>query len=257
MDPNVPLEGACSCGRNHYLIHTSSPVSRHLQVVVDDRARDSRLNLHHSRNKYHQTYFLPGYPVSIRIPLSHLHSTTYALYPDETHSAIRRVFTPYHAPHTKRHFCGFCGTPLSSWSEETPEEAEWIAVNLSSLRNESVERLQEAGFLAVPEEASTEAEAVNEPSQQSPVVPQQGSGRQVRGVPWFEELVEGSELGRIKRRRGGQTSADGRTKYEWEIVEVGGEEADTTATGTAKRKLGVMGAGHDVEMRSGYDTKVE
>ncbi|KAG6999595.1 hypothetical protein G7Y79_00033g067830 [Physcia stellaris] len=232
MDPDTLLEGACSCGRNHYIIHTPPPVSRHLQVVVDDSAGN-------------------GYPLSIRIPLSHLQSTTYALYPNETHNTIRRVFTPYHAPHTKKHFCGFCGTALSSWSEETPEDAEWIVVNLSSLRNESLERLQDAGLLSAPEEASNEAVSDQEAPRNRTAVTRRSSDREVRGVPWFEEMVEGSDLGRIKRRRGGKTSTDGRTKYEWEVVEIGGDEAESTATSTAKRKLGVMGAEDDVEMRSG------
>ena len=185
------------------------------------------------------------------MPLSHLQSTTYAFYPNETHNAIRRVFTPYHAPHTKRHFCGFCGTNLSQWSEESPEEAEWISIDLSSLRSESLERLQDAGFLSAPEEASERLESSREDTQHNTANALQDQGREVRGVPWFEEMVEGSNLGRIKRRRGGQTSADGRITYEWEVVEVGGEEEDSNVAGTAKRKLGMMGAGDDVEMRSG------
>ena len=34
MDAATPLEGACSCGRNHYFIYI--PASHHLQVTVDD-----------------------------------------------------------------------------------------------------------------------------------------------------------------------------------------------------------------------------
>ncbi|KAL8787204.1 MAG: hypothetical protein Q9195_007895 [Heterodermia aff. obscurata] len=139
---------------------------------------------------------------------------------------------------------------LSSWSERTPEEAQWIVVNMSSLRHDSLERLQNAGYLAAPEEEEGNTKSQEEPSQ-SLAVEHQDLGREVRGSPWFEEMVEGSELGRIRRRRGGKTSTDGRTRYEWEVVEIGGEEAENTATGTAKRKLGVMGTEDDVDMRSG------
>lgn len=58
-----------------------------------------------------------------------------------------------------------------------------------------------------------------------------------RGLPYFEEMVENSRLGRIKRQKGGALSADGRTTVEWEIVEIGngdsagGEGDDAGASG--------------------------
>jgi len=36
MDSMHPLRGACSCGRNQYFVHFSSPASEHLQVFFDD-----------------------------------------------------------------------------------------------------------------------------------------------------------------------------------------------------------------------------
>ncbi|KAL8688151.1 MAG: hypothetical protein Q9218_005865 [Villophora microphyllina] len=53
-------------------------------------------------------------------------------------------------------------------------------------------------------------------------------------------MIEGSELGRIKRQRGGQSSADGRSKVEWEVVEFSSEPADV-GTNTGKRKLDQVG----------------
>lgn len=67
-------------------------------------------------------------------------------------------------------------------------------------------------------------------------------------MPWFEEMVEGSELGRVKRRRGGETSSDGKTTVEWEVVEIGGEE-EGEATSTPKHKISKIDAGDDVHMR--------
>ena len=78
-----------------------------------------------------------------------------------------------------------------------------------------------------------------------------GIGRELRGVPWFEEMIEGSELGRMRRRRGEQTSADGKTKVEWEIVEFGGDDGESGLTGGEKRKLDQVGEGDDLVMRSG------
>ena len=175
--------------------------------------------------------------------MTSLQTTTYAFFPDETHNAIRRVFTPHLQPHTKRHFCGFCGTHLTRWSEEPPEEAEWVCVNLGSLRSESMDLLEEYGILDAKDD---ESEAAPSTSKQ-PDLPVTGSqGREVRGNPWFEEVIEGSELGRIKRRRGGEHSADGTTHVEWEVVEFEADDADTVG---GKRKIGSLEEGNDVEMR--------
>lgn len=235
MDPANPLRGGCSCGRNQYLIYTSPSATQHLQVLFDDLGAS-------------------GHTLSLRIPLPLLHSTTRAYYEDEMPHSIRRVFTPHDAPHTKRHFCGFCGTQLSHWSEESREEAEWIYVNLGSLRNESVERLEEAGFLATPAEEEEDPEPNLRASESADLGGEmtRAEGREIRGVPWFEEMVQGSEMGRIKRRRGGETSADGRSRVEWEVVEIGGDEGEGVVSSTAKRKISHIvgeGEGDDVHMR--------
>lgn len=80
-------------------------------------------------------------------------------------------------------------------------------------------------------------------------------GREVRGAPWFEEMVEGSALGRIRRRRGGETSQDGRTRVEWEVVEFDGSEDDGSGSGgvggAVKRKIGDVGDGNDLVVGAG------
>lgn len=188
--------------------------------------------------------------LSLRVPLGQIHSTTYAFFEDETPSTIKRVFTPHHAPHTKRHFCGLCGTAISHWSEETPEEAEWIYVNVGSLKRDSMERLEEAGLLSGVGSEDTEM-VQTAASGGGEEVANSGQGREVRGTPWFEEMIQGSDLGRIKRRRGGETTSDGRTKVEWEISEFESGEGDIAAANTGKRKLGSLSHGDDVDMRSG------
>ena len=188
-----------------------------------------------------------GRALSLRVPLTQIRSQTYAFCSDETPNTIRRVFTPDHAPHTKRHFCGMCGTSLSHWSEESPEEAELIYVNLKTLKSEDVDRLQDAGFLSGVSE--DESEGPHESDKGSRKVTSIGQGREVRGNPWFEEMIQGSELGKFRRRHGGETSSDGKTKVEWEITEFETGEGDEGAIVTGKRKLGSLG--NDVEMRSG------
>ena len=194
---------------------------------------------------------MPGRGLSLRIPLTTLRSTTYAFYPDETHSSIRRVFTPSHAPHTKRHFCGLCGTPLCHWSEESPEEAEWVYVNLGSLKGESMERLEDAGFLSGEAEEEDAIQSTQSTAARSNQIATVGEGREVRGMPWFEEMIEGSELGNFRRRRGGGRSTDGKTIVEYEITEFESGDIDSNTSGTGKRKLGSRGDEDDVEMRSG------
>lgn len=66
------------------------------------------------------------------------------------------------------------------------------------------------------------------------------------GIPWFEEMVEGSRLGRLMQsRRGMGVSADQSTSFEWEISEwhddgTGGiiQEEDPDGHSIGKRKRG-------------------
>ena len=189
-----------------------------------------------------------GKGLSLRVPISQLHSTTYAFYPDETHNTIRRVFTPRHAPYTKRHFCGFCGTHLTYWSERSKEDAEWVCISLGTLKSESRERLEDAGLLSEPEDAYVQERTENiSPARE---IARRSQGREILGSPWFEDLIEGSELGRIKRRRGGQSSSAG-TRVEWEIIEFESGDDDGKLRETSKRKLDMVGNDGDITMRGG------
>lgn len=67
------------------------------------------------------------------------------------------------------------------------------------------------------------------------------------GIPWFEEMVEGSRLGRLMRARRGMGLSDSQsTSIEWEISEwhddgtrgVAQEDSDSTRHATGKRKRG-------------------
>ena len=111
-----------------------------------------------------------------------------------------------------------------------------------------MERLEDAGLLLGQESENNKspqpfADAAGQ-------VANLGQGRVLQGTPWFDEMIQGSELGRIKRRRGGGTSSDGKTKVEWEITEFDSGEGDAPVASTGKRKLGSLDAGNDVEMRS-------
>ena len=184
-----------------------------------------------------------------------------------------------------------------SINEEDGGEAEWICINLGSLEGGSVRILEGLGVfeglvgnnlgeeeLEEPEGAEEREEkplaAVRSELSATPVVAEaslavpagpstakhisrvsrQGN-KEVRGQPWFEEIIEGTRLGRIKRRRGGKVSHDGRERVEWSVVEyeegdMEGEEAEQELGGEegergGKRKAGEISGEEDVVMRGG------
>lgn len=64
------------------------------------------------------------------------------------------------------------------------------------------------------------------------------------GIPWFEQMIEGSHLGRVMRsRRGVGVSDDQLTTFEWEISEWQDSDVGRKATSessSAKRKADEM-----------------
>ena len=70
------------------------------------------------------------------------------------------------------------------------------------------------------------------------------------GIRWFEDMIQGSQLGHhSKRRKGYGTSVDGTTTVSWEVSEYyeGGEEEGQTLS-SAKRKAGQI-EGDDTTMQ--------
>lgn len=239
MSDNLPLRGGCSCGRNQYVIHPSISQEDSLQVLLEDKADLGKPVARCNYKFLTPTFNNTGRVLSLRVPLSRLRSTTYAFYPDETHHAIRRVFTPRNAPHSKRYFCGFCGTQLTYWSEESREEAEWVCVSVGSLRSESLEILEEAGHFAGAGEKGRDA--TDEEKELDKGTVKRKHMRELSGTPWFEEMIEGSELGKLKRRRGWQESSDGKTQIEWEVVEFNAEDEAATSVDDGKHRIEVAG----------------
>lgn len=70
-------------------------------------------------------------------------------------------------------------------------------------------------------------------------------------LDWFEEMIDGSRLGRTqKTRRGMGANADGTATVQWEVSEYreGDSEPPTPTSGNSKRKIGDV-TGDDVAMR--------
>ncbi|GKU01436.1 unnamed protein product [Fusarium langsethiae] len=195
-----PLRGGCQCGRNRYIIAVPQDGINEAQVLFNT-------------DSAHQTSLATPLAAYIRVPLSWYHSTTYSFFPDETHALIRRVYTHPSQEYSKRHFCGYCGTPLSYWSENPHTEADFINLTLGSLLREDLRDLEDMGL--IPEEEDNKTLT----TQPSEVVGRNTALRQSYGVPWFDGMVEGTRLGNMRRSQGVKQSQDGRVKVEWEIVE--------------------------------------
>lgn len=265
-----PLQGSCSCGRNHYSIQIPDDVADHAEVYFDS-SRDNRMlrsactNSELPANNVPHVGRFHGTPITawLRVPLDWYQSHTRAFFPDETHSSIRRAHIPWHAPHTRRIFCGFCGTPLTFWTEEPRDEADFMSVAIGSLFAEDQRALEDLNLLpgdsdeevteVMPSSSSAIAPTL-EPS--SSVVASSGNSPNISrsfrrgtadGIPWFEEMVEGSRLGRLMRaRRGMGMSEDRSTMIEWEVSEwhddgthaIQQEDSDSSGRITGKRKRG-------------------
>jgi len=218
MTHQHPLQGGCSCGRNRYTIQIPQDATERARVLFDSSAVARRSQ---------------AAPLSawLRVPLTWYQSTTYAFFEDENHSAIYRSYTSPHEQDAKRNFCGFCGTPLSYWSESPASEAEYISLTLGSLNGSDLRDLEELGVL--PTEALEDAESDKEKIEKA--VPIAGSYTTSEGLPWFETMVDGSRLGKLKKSSGHRQS--GRYKVEWEIVEWT-DDAEDVNVSSSKRKLG-------------------
>ncbi|KAK0629839.1 hypothetical protein B0T17DRAFT_200642 [Bombardia bombarda] len=248
-----PLRGGCHCGRNRYIIQFPKDAAQLARV---------HFNSHPSQHISHTSSPLAAF---LRVPLQWYYSTTHAVFPDETSSTIHKVYTSPSEAHAMRHFCSFCGTPLSYWSEQPRSEADYIHLTLGSLAPEDLADLEDLGFLPGSDD-ETESEAGTEGQNKKPtgdddisVADDAGAaaeeelvmtlrnknkngGREtVGGLPWLDSLMEGSRLGRLRRATKGQRQS-GPVKVEWEIVEwTEGDDDESQSPRNGKRKLAERG----------------
>lgn len=181
----------------------------------------------------------------LRVPLSWYHSQTFPFFPDESRANIRRVYSHPSEQSAMRQFCGFCGTPLTYWSEDPRSEADYIHLTLGSLLTEDLHDLEELGLIS--------DEAEQDPMDIVPTrTSNQGSqliGRDITGIPWFETMILGSRLGNMHTTRTVQQSRDGKVRVEYEVTEwteddaSENEEETPGSSATGKRKRGQVDNG--------------
>ncbi|EMC98670.1 hypothetical protein BAUCODRAFT_103051 [Baudoinia panamericana UAMH 10762] len=269
------LFGTCACERNQYTVIIPSTTPS--QAQAQEQAPPVHVFFDNSlANRRTQASPLTAW---LRVPLEWYHSATYAHFPDETPASIKRI---YYSPavrrgegETRRQFCGYCGTHLTAWREGRSRGlsgggdggeggSEFVDVTLGSLLGESLERLQ--ALRLFDEDLESEGEkpvaggqidhdthiATNErrpggadgpAAIRQSALPGSLHRMQGRGMPYFEEMVENSRLGRIKRQKGGHVSEDGRSRVEWEVVEIGGEDDDDVSGRGASSAVDVGGSG--------------
>ncbi|KAK0865526.1 hypothetical protein LTR91_012280 [Friedmanniomyces endolithicus] len=241
MEGLTHLFGTCACQRNQYTIVIPPSSASLAQVILDNSS---------TANPW------------LRVPLDWHHSATFALFPDETHASIKRTFystppslpSPTSAdpvnpasrpppPPTRRQFCGYCGTQLTAWNEGLHGQGGsgrgggFIDVAVGSLEGESLERLESlrldgkdededsgveegAGARVSGDTHGTASAVEGRVGMQRPGQRETRQSMGGSGVSYYES----SWLGRIKRRKGGHTSADGTRTVEWEIVEMEGDD---------------------------------
>ncbi|KAI1824866.1 hypothetical protein F4861DRAFT_503862 [Xylaria intraflava] len=209
------LRGSCQCGRNQYSIQVPKDSSSLAQIIFDS-------NINHRISS--------ASPLSafIRIPLLWYHSEVFPFFPDESRSTIRRSYTHPSESHTQRRFCGYCGTPLSYWSEE-PSEAEYIFLTLGSLLTEDLHNLQELGL--IPDGTEQDETEVVPPA--LPEADRKLTGRDITSIPWFDSLISGSRLGTMRTTKGVQRSQDGTKRIEFEVTEWTADDSNEENEGEA------------------------
>lgn len=183
------------------------------------------------------------------MPLAWYHSRIFPFFPDEGRSSIRRVYSHPDEQDTMRHFCGFCGTPISYWYERPRSEADFIHLTLGSLLTEDLHDLEEMGL--IPDSFDEDSmDVVPDPAPAAQPDDSTETGlvaREMRSIPWFESMLMGSRLGNLSTSKGSRQSRDGRVRVEWEITEWTADDDDadddaeaSESSNTGKRKRGVV-----------------
>jgi hypothetical protein len=168
------------------------------------------------------------------------------------------MYSPPSEHHVLRQFCGFCGTPLSFWTEQPRSEADYIQLTLGSLLSQDLRDLEEMGLfdddsdedqMALELGLELELEPAERTRATAPAPGLQLIGREFTDIPWFDSMMQGSRLGNARTSRGVQQSQDGRVRVEWEVSEwtadddTADQEGDSSATGKRKRGEGDHGNG--------------
>lgn len=175
----------------------------------------------------------------LRVPLLWYRSEVFPFFSDESRSTIRRQYAHPAERHAQRSFCGYCGTPLSYWSEEPRDEADYIQLTLGSLLTEDLHSLQELGLL--PDD--TDPDEMELAPSPAPSPGRALIGRDFTSIPWFDSLISGSRLGNLSTVKGVRTSRDGTSRVEFEVSEWTADDDEINEGGAPTSEPFTSGAG--------------
>jgi hypothetical protein len=121
--------------------------------------------------------------------------------------------------------------------DSSRKEDDFISLTIGSLLDEDLEKLGELGLLDDLKDNEEEGLSASHEQQRAAVTTSTLVGVvNHRGVPWFEDLIEDSQLGRLRRQKGGHTSADGSMTVQWEVMEwTSADQEDEGVSGKRKR----------------------
>ena len=136
-------------------------------------------------------------------------------------------------------------------------------MTLGSLLGEDIRALQDLDLLpddfephdieTIPRKTSSNGDALQAATNtqlEQPVVNRSQRQGRLGDLDWFEEMIDGSRLGRTRKtRRGMGTTPDGSTSVQWEVSEYVDDGTEPSTPSGSKRKIGDV-AGDDVPMKS-------
>ncbi|EME46696.1 hypothetical protein DOTSEDRAFT_70635 [Dothistroma septosporum NZE10] len=254
------IYGACACERNKYNIAIPAEAASLIQVFWDNTAYSRRVQAAPTTAwlrvplDWFSSQTESYYPDESHSSIKRTFHTPSA---DPNSPPTRRQFCGYCGSHLTQWNEAVHHDYTSTNSDG------YLDVTLGSLFSESVDRLEALKILSDPD---TDEESVvsgedsgtiaggflnNEdhiPTNESSVgvvdaprrvlrstqphqtvlraINQPPHNVQNRGLPYFENMIQNSRLGRIRHRTGGYTSGDGTKTVRWEVTEIGGRDGE-------------------------------
>ncbi|KAM3425202.1 hypothetical protein BST61_g7159 [Cercospora zeina] len=251
------LFGGCSCERNQFVISIPRAARHEAQVFFDNTSASRRahaapvvaflrvpLDFYHSvtyaqfdneshssiKRTYNTPATRPGFPPTRR-QFCGFCGTNLTAWNEALHSS---------SPHGANNSLDYLDVTLGSLFSESLDKLEALSITPGSdsdgeeqdeeegsregtdagLRQTRLEEEERHHRQQEQQQVTATTDGIPIPVRTSRTTNQQLHRLSDRGVPYFEEMIQNSRLGRMIRRQvGGQTSRDGTSSVQWEVIE--------------------------------------